>query len=160
MKIAAWICTILSGLGCVVILTEASPIQECLPPTVLLAIAAAVCWVLFGKKKREKSTTQPEPEEEIRQSETMDWRRQELWEDYPFPDYEITHTYCSVTLDGNGKILYYRTRNPELKVGDKVYVPVGRAYEKKTGKIVRMESVCGEDIPYPLEKTKFIIGKA
>lgn len=159
MKIAALICTVFAGLGGIVLLTDSSPVSECLPPTVLFTVAAAVCWVLFCKKNREEAAAWKEPENKRTPAKTEDWKREELWEDYPFPDYDKYHTYCSVEMDANGKIFYYRTRNPALKVGDKVYVPVGRAYEKKTGKIVRMENVCGEDIPYPLEKTKFIIGK-
>ena len=160
MNIAALICTILSGIGCIVILTDTSPIQECLPPTVLLAIGATVCWALSGKKKQKKLAYQAEPNNKGKTAKAEGWKREELWEDYPFPDYDKRHTYCSIEMDADGKILYYRTRNPELKVGDKVYVPVGSAYEKKTGKIIRMEDVCGENIPYPLEKTRFVIGKA
>ena len=125
----------------------------------LIAVVATVCWVSLCKKNREKTVVQAESESAKKSEKKVNWKYEERWEDYPFPDYDKYHTYCGVMLDENGKTFYYRTRNPELKVGDKVYIPVGRTYEKKTGKIVRMENVCGEDIPYPLEKTKFIIGK-
>ena len=125
----------------------------------LIAVVATVCWVSLCKKNREKPVVQAEPESAKKPEKKEKWKYEERWEDYPVPDYDKYHTYCSVTLDENGKTFYYRTRNPELKVGDKVYIPVGRTCEKKTGKIVCMENVCGEDIPYPLEKTSFIIGK-
>ena len=89
-----------------------------------------------------------------------DWRLKERWEDYPAPDYNALHTYCQVAFDDSGKTFYFRTRNPELKVGDMVYVPVGYKYEKKIGKIVSMKDYKGYKAPYPLEKTKYIKGKA
>lgn len=87
------------------------------------------------------------------------WRLKETWEDYPAPNYDDVHTYCRVAFDGERKTFYYRTRNPELKVGDNVYVPVGYKYQKKIGTIVSMKEYIGRKAPYPLEKTKFIIGK-
>ena len=88
-----------------------------------------------------------------------DWELKETWEDYPTPNYNDTHTYCKVTFDNSGKYFYYRTRNPELKVGDMVYVSVGYKYEKKVGKIISMKEYKGWAAPYPLEKTKHIKGK-
>lgn len=88
-----------------------------------------------------------------------DWELKERWEDYPAPDYNALHTYCQVALDDSGKTFYFRTRNPELKVGDMVCVPVGYKYEKKIGKIVSMKDYKGYKAPYPLEKTKYIKGK-
>lgn len=88
-----------------------------------------------------------------------DWKAMETWEDYPAPDYDAVHTYCQVALTENGRTYYYRTRNPELKVGDKVYVPFGYNAPKKIGMIVSMEEYVGHDAPFPLEKTKYIIGK-
>ena len=89
-----------------------------------------------------------------------DWKLYETWEDYPFPDHRAYHTYCQVAFDDGGKTFYYRTRNPELKVGDMVYVPVGHEYAPKIGKILSMERYKGSKVPYPLEKTKHIRGKA
>lgn len=92
-------------------------------------------------------------------SKEYDWQLKERWEDYPAPDYDAMHTYCEVAFDNSGKTFYYRTRNPELKVGDEVYVPVGYKYQKKIGRIVSMEDFLGSEAPYPLERTKHIIGK-
>ena len=88
-----------------------------------------------------------------------DWKLQETWEDYPTPNQGATHTYCSISVDGSDKTFYYRTRNPEIKVGDLVYVPVGRNYEKKLGQVVAMKNYKGSHAPYPLEYTKHILGK-
>ena len=89
-----------------------------------------------------------------------DWKLRETWEDYPFPDYTAKHTYCQVAFDDSGKTFYYRTRNPELKVGDMVYVPVGYKYEQRIGRIISMKEYKGSKVPYPLERTKHIKGKA
>lgn len=104
------------------------------------------------KKGLRKSKSNPSQKE-------YDWKLKETWEDYPSPDYDAIHTYCQVAFDESGKAFYYRTRNPELKIGDEVYVPVGYKYQKRVGTIVSMEEYIGKDAPYPLEKTKFIIGK-
>jgi len=88
------------------------------------------------------------------------WQLRETWEDYPAPDYDAVHTYCQVAFDESGKTFYYRTRNPHLKVGDRVFVPVGREYRKEIGRIVSKKDYIGRYAPYPLEKTKHIIGKA
>ena len=87
------------------------------------------------------------------------WKLQEIWEDYPAPNYEAVHTYCEVAFDDSGRTYYYRTRNPELRVGDTVYVPFGYKAPKRIGVIVSMEDFEGYDVPFPLEKTKYIIGK-
>ena len=87
-----------------------------------------------------------------------DWKYKETWEDYPEPDYNDTHTICQISFGGD-ECFYYRTRNPDLKIGDTVYVPVGYNYEKKAGKIISMREYIGYKAPYPLEKTKYIIGK-
>ena len=92
--------------------------------------------------------------------QVYDWKLKETWEDYPSPNYDDIHTYCQVRLDGSDAALYYRTRNPNLAVGDKVYVPVGRHNQKCAGRIISMGDYIGHNAPYPLEKTKFIIEKA
>lgn len=74
-------------------------------------------------------------------------------------DCDAVHTYCEIAFDESGKTFYYRTRNPKLKVGDKVYVPVGYKYEKKIGKIISMKDYVGIKSPFLLERTKHIIGK-
>ena len=160
MKVAALTCAALSGLGCVIFLTGGAPLEECLPPTILLSIASVILCLQYRAKRVNEARTKEEPDSKETPGARYDWKQKELWEDYPFHDYNKYHTYCRVAMDANGKLYYYRTRNPRLKIGDRVYVPVGRASMKKTGKIVSMENVTGEDIPYPLEKTKFIIGKA
>ena len=126
-------------------------------PLLILLVCGVVMLISVAIVKK----AAPAPKDEtppVRKEQ--DWKLQETWEDYPVPNYDACHTYCSVALDMSGRTFYYRTRNPELKVGDRVYVPVGRSYEKTVGIIVGMQNVTAEEIPYPLEKTKFILGKA
>lgn len=92
-------------------------------------------------------------------SDANDWKLKETWEDYAGPDYDAIHTYCSVAFDDSGKTFYYRTRNPELQIGDFVYVPVGASYKKRMGRVVEMKNYVGRYAPYPLERTKYISGK-
>ena len=109
---------------------------------------------LFRKKKKESGQHWAT---DLKTSD--DWKLRERWEDYPAPDYNAVHTYCSVALEDRGRTYYYRTRNPDLCVGDLVYVPFGYKYEKKVGRIVKMKNYRGAFAPYPLEKTKHIIGQ-
>ena len=92
--------------------------------------------------------------------EEYNWKLQETWENYPAPDYNAMHTYCEIAFDNSSNTYYYRTRNPELQVGDMVYVPFGYNYEQRIGKIISMKEYRGRNAPYPLEKTKYIKGKA
>ena len=91
--------------------------------------------------------------------QAANWQLLEYWENYPTPDYGALHTYCKVRMKDSGKLVYYRTRNPELHTGDLVYVPFGRREEKKVGKIVSMRRCRGYLAPRPLDKTQYIIGK-
>ncbi len=112
-------------------------------------VSFAFLALLPGKKQQDVHSTWDE----------NDWKQKEAWEDYAGPDYDAVHTYCSVTFDDSGKIFYYRTRNPELQVGDFVYVPASARYETRIGRIVAMKDYVGRYAPYPLERTKYIRGK-
>ena len=174
-RIVAIVCTVMAGIGAIIAATGSSSISESLPPTIMFAIVAIICWVIAGKKyyKPYAETSYEPAQEEVLQvfdkeykklldeelPTACDWKLQETWEDYPAPDYDAIHTYCEVAFDDSGRTYYYRTRNPEIKVGDTVYVPFGYDAPKKIGVIVNMEDFEGHDVPFPLERTKFIIGK-
>lgn len=104
-------------------------------------------------------------QEDTLKEKTVDLEKEYNWKTkktkwhYLNHDYATFHTYCSVAFDDSGKTFYYRTRNPELKVGDFVYVPVGYKYRKNIGCIVAIKKYAATEVPYPLEKTKYIIGK-
>ena len=88
-----------------------------------------------------------------------DWRVQERWEDYPEVNYNAMHTYCKVLVDGYEKPFYYRTRNPNIQVGDRVSVPFGYKYEPRSGTVIHMKDYRGYAAPYPLAQTKHICEK-
>lgn len=153
-------------------------------PFLLLACFGIISMVLMAvsaiKNKKPKRNTKSRKKAEIKSASTPkitgnrnshdknsastfvrppEWEVKETWEDYPFPNYDIKHTYCKVVFDDSGKYFYYRTRNPEIKVGDKVCVPFGYKYERKIGRVIDMKEYKGSRAPYPLEKTKHIISK-
>lgn len=202
-RIAAIVCTVMAGIGAIVVASGSANIGESLSPTILFAIAAIVCWSINGKRghqSRKNTADASIPKafsravnEEYRKilgakppkgfvkeaydeyqrwdadlkkgfrngpaGKVYDWKLRETWEDYPEPDYDDVHTYCQVAFNESGRTYYYRTRNPELEVGDMVYVPFGYKEPKKIAVIISKEDVVGHDAPFPLEKTKFIIGK-
>ena len=68
--------------------------------------------------------------------------------------------YCGVVFSDYGQIYHYRTTDSSIKEGDIVIVPVGKNnYEKKAA--VEVIEICSKDnTPFPLERTKEIIGLA
>ena len=202
-RIIAIVCTAMVGIGAIIVATGSTDISESLPPTIMFAIIAIICWVIAGKKYYQPCVSvedEPIPEEFSRAArdeyreilgedpprgyvkavydeyqkwdedlqrgfrkgasgKVYDWKLKETWEDYPTPNYDEIHTYCEVAFDDSGRTYYYRTRNPELQVGDAVYVPFGHKAPKKIGVITSIEDYVGHEVPFPLEKTKHIIGK-
>ena len=69
------------------------------------------------------------------------------------------YRYCQVRLDESRNDLWYRTDDITVKVGDYVFVPYGYKNDEKMGKVVSVEEYRSDDLPLPLEKTKFIIEK-
>lgn len=69
------------------------------------------------------------------------------------------YRYCKVTMDENPNGLWYRTDDITLKKGDYVYVPYGHKNEELMAKVVQVEDFRSDDLPFPLEKTKFISEK-
>ena len=70
-----------------------------------------------------------------------------------------TYTYCEVKFDGSTRPYFYRVKDISLEVGDKVIVPVGRGNEEKQGVVVSVGQYSEYSVPFPLEKTKFILRK-
>lgn len=46
-----------------------------------------------------------------------------------------------------------------IKVGDRVIVPVGNDGREKIAEVIDKEYFAYENVPFPLEETKIIIGK-
>lgn len=81
------------------------------------------------------------------------------FKNHPDYDYNLVHTYCEVAFDESGRTFHYRAKNLDLEIGHKVFVPTGYKNEKKIATVESIEDYVGWAAPYPLEKTKFIIGK-
>ena len=67
--------------------------------------------------------------------------------------------YCAVVYEDGPYPYHYRTEDTALKIGDKVVVPVGRQNTERIATVVSVEQHSRLTVPYPVEKTKFIIRK-
>ena len=69
------------------------------------------------------------------------------------------YIYCSVEFSKGGKTYYYLAEDDSFKPGDFVFVPVGNNGHKTVVKIVDIEYASEDNVPYPIEETKWIIEK-
>lgn len=67
--------------------------------------------------------------------------------------------YAKVKLGDSSFGYSYRCNDQSIKAGDKVIVPVGDKQEI-TGTVISVDFYALDQVPYPIEKTKFIIRKA
>lgn len=72
---------------------------------------------------------------------------------------ENEYIYCSVKFNGNSNTYYYRTEDDSLKAGDIVVVPCGNEGKTNIAVIIKIEYFTHDNVPFPLEKTKFISEK-
>lgn len=68
--------------------------------------------------------------------------------------------YCSIIFENTNKPYYYLTKDETLEIGDNVVVPVGWFNKFEVVKISNIEYFSREEVPFPLEQTKWIIRKA
>ncbi len=104
------------------------------------------------EREREKRLAEWEAERQQRLEE----RRQEL--EAAKKDKKIYH-YCSVVFGDDFHPYHYRTEDTSLKIGDKVLVPAGKENEECIATVVSVEEHTRLTVPFPLDKTKFIIAK-
>lgn len=69
------------------------------------------------------------------------------------------YIYCSVEFSAGGKTYYYLAEDDSFRPGDFVYVPVGNNGHKTVAKIVSVEFTDKDNVPFPIEDTKWIIEK-
>lgn len=74
-------------------------------------------------------------------------------------DDKIIYTYCGVLLPFSNRAFSYRTEDDTIQIGDGVIVPVGVDNEEMKGKVVSVGKYARAGVPYPVEKTKFILKK-
>jgi len=69
------------------------------------------------------------------------------------------YMFCSVKLNEGGKNYYYISDDDTIEVGDFVIVPVGNYENTFIVEVVNIEYFSEEKAPFPIEKTKHIIGR-
>lgn len=70
------------------------------------------------------------------------------------------YIYCSVAFSDGGKTYYYCAREEDdIKVGDRVEVPVGEWGHETTATVMDVEYFLEDEVPLPVESTKYIIRK-
>lgn len=69
------------------------------------------------------------------------------------------YIYCGVILPFSSKPYSFRTNDESIKIGDTVIVPVGKEQKETEGKVVSVGQYMRVGVPYPVEKTSFILRK-
>ncbi|MBE6728546.1 MAG: hypothetical protein E7562_07885 [Ruminococcaceae bacterium] len=69
------------------------------------------------------------------------------------------YRYCKVIMDEFPAGFWYRTDDITIKKGDYVFVPFGYTNEELMAKVILVEEFRSDDLPFPLERTKFILEK-
>lgn len=69
------------------------------------------------------------------------------------------YMYCSVEFESDGKRYHYISDDDTIKVGDRVVVPVGKDNYTSVGIVAEVGFYPEDEVPFPLEKTKYIIDK-
>lgn len=69
------------------------------------------------------------------------------------------YIFCSVAFDNGYKSYYYLTEDESIEIGDWVVVPAGQNNHEVIVEVVNIEYFNEENVPLPLEKTKWILRK-
>ena len=89
---------------------------------------------------------------------TRDKSLQEFLQSNHISDRKI-YTYCSVYIFKVNQTFYYRTDRNDIYEGDIVKVPFGADNTVRTGRVESISYHTRYDVPYDLNRTKFIIDK-
>ena len=89
---------------------------------------------------------------------TRDKSLQEFLQSNHTSDRKI-YTYCSVYIFKVNQAFYYRTDRNDIYEGDVVKVPFGPDNMVRTGHVESISYHTRYDVPYDLNRTKFIIEK-
>lgn len=103
-----------------------------------------------------------EKHEEIRKQrreERLQRQRVKQAQTQDYVDDKTIYTYCGVLLPFSNRAFSYRTEDDTIQIGDVVIVPVGRDNEEMEGKVVSVGKYARAGVPYPVEKTKYILKK-
>ena len=89
---------------------------------------------------------------------TRDKSLQEFLQSNHISDRKL-YTYCSVYIFKVNQTFYYRTDRNDIYEGDIVKVPFGSDNTVRTGRVESISYHTRYDVPYDLNRTKFIIDK-
>ena len=89
---------------------------------------------------------------------TRDKSLQEFLQSNHISDRKV-YTYCSVYIFKVGQEFYYRTDRNDIYEGDIVKVPFGQDNMVRTGRVESISYHTRYDVPYDLNRTKFIMDK-
>jgi len=70
---------------------------------------------------------------------------------------EEEYIFCSVIFAEGGRTYYYLTNEDDIRCGDFVLVPVGKAGRTEKGRVIKIEVFKGNNAPIPVESLKYII---
>lgn len=70
------------------------------------------------------------------------------------------YTCCGVLFPYTDRAYTYRTDDETIEIGNRVIVPNGEEGNKTVGTVVSKGNYLRVGAPFPIEKMKFIIGKA
>lgn len=73
---------------------------------------------------------------------------------------KIIYNYCGVMLPFSSRPYSFRTDDNSIKIGDEVVVPIGKEEKEFIGIVVSIGQYSKLGVPYPIEKTKYILRKA
>lgn len=99
------------------------------------------------QKERDRKLKEKDSQEEKRKSEDI-------------ANDKSIYSYCGVLLSYSSQPYYFLTEDETIQIGDTVIVPVGEKSNELKGTVVSVGKYTRIAVPYPLEKTKKIIGKA
>ena len=69
------------------------------------------------------------------------------------------YIYCGIALANSARPYSFRTEDATIRIGDTVIVPIGEENKETKGTVVSVGQYARMGVPYPVEKTKFILRK-
>lgn len=114
-------------------------------------------WRKYYRKQENYGLNVYEYETENEFLRTLTVEREEFFE--VAKQNKTIYYYCAVVYEDNSHPYHYRIEDTTLKIGDKVVVPVGNQNTEQVAEFVSIEQHSRLTVPYPIEKTKFVIRK-
>lgn len=72
---------------------------------------------------------------------------------------KTVYPFCGVVFLNSEEVYHYRIQDASLAIGDLVIAPVGKENRHLVAEIVSLEQHTRRSAPFPVDKTKFIVGR-